>query len=63
MCKQEGGNTEPWEVRGLALLVMNEFTIQKQRTGSEESEWMGAKYDNTYLQECNDKNPLLCIIT
>lgn len=63
MCKQEGGNTESWEVLGLALLVMNEFTIPKQQTGSEESEWMRARYDNTYLQECHDKNPLLCIIT
>lgn len=27
MCKQEGGNTEPWEVLGLAWLVINEFTI------------------------------------
>lgn len=41
MCKQEGGNTEPWEVPRLARLSISPFTIQKQWTGSEESERMG----------------------
>lgn len=63
MCKQEGGDTEPWEVLRLAHLSISQFTIQKQWTGSEESEWMGTRYSDTYVQGCHDKNLLLCIIT
>lgn len=53
MCKQKDGDTEPWEVSGLAQSLRHEFTHPKtgmgMRTGSGESQWMGTKYNDMFV--------------
>ena len=53
MCKQKDGDTAPWEVSRLAQSLRHEFTHPKagmgMRTGSEESKWMGTKYNDMFV--------------